>query len=73
MSRTNKSRRYRYRGQGGHSYRKGHHGWYKKIGNQTVRQEVKRTLKDTLFGDAYDEKRLPGNKKADFFDRWMCC
>jgi hypothetical protein len=68
MSRTNKPRDYN-----SHSYQKGHHGWYKKEGNQRVRQEVKRQLKDVLFSDAYDEKRLPGGKKDDFFDRWWCC
>lgn len=68
MSRTNKPRGY-----GRHTYAKGHHGYYKKEGNQRVRQEVRRELKDVLFSDAYDEKRLLGNKKSDFFDRMWCC
>lgn len=69
MSRTNKPRRMRWHGRGGHRYVSKHFTELKRIGNKWMRQDVRRKMKDTLFGDSFDEKRLP-SKKEDLFNRW---
>ncbi len=64
MSRTEKPRLY-----GGHTYHSNRPAWYKRNGNKWMRQDVRRRLKDILFGDAFDEKELPW-RKVQLFDKW---
>ena len=70
MSRTNKSRGFKSRHGGGHHYRNKHLTEVRQIGNRWMRQKVRQRMKDVLFTDAFDEKRLP-NRKADLFNRDM--
>lgn len=74
MSRSNKPRTGTWGGQGGgHTYRKGHHDWYKRTNNKRIRGQVRQHLKDVLFTDAFDEKEMQGKKKGHFWSRMDCC
>lgn len=74
MSRTNKPRKRRFHGHGGHGYLTSHEKWKKiakQIGNRRIRSEVRRRMKDVLFTDAFDEKEFEGAKRGQIFDRWL--